>query len=479
MHAPAPKFTSYADCRRALEAGRLTLPALVDHYLDRIEATHSLNIYVAVYTDEVRARAAALQAKFDTAPGSVGRLFGLVISIKDVICEADKTVTGGSKILEGYTSSFSATAVARLLAEDAVVIGRVNCDEFGMGSANRHSVYGATRNPHAPDRIPGGSSGGSAAAVAADTCLASLGTDTGGSVRQPAAFCGVVGVKGTYGRTSRHGLLAYASSFDQIGTLTHSVADAQLLLEIMAGSDAYDATAVTTPVPAYSQATLDRPARVAYLPAAQAHPGMEAGLRATHETFLDRLRANGHIVEAVDFDYLDYLVPTYYVLTTAEASSNLSRYDGVRYGYRHPEATTVGEVYTKSRTAGFGAEVKRRILLGAFVLSAGYYDAYYGRAQRVRRLVRDRLLTIFEQYDFIALPVAPTGPWQHDAEPADPTTVYLSDVFTVLANLAGLPALSIPLPTAPGALPVGQQLIGRPFGETDLLAFAKTLNARG
>ena len=480
MFVPTPpRFRTLADCRAALAAAGTSLPELVDYYLERIEATRSLNMYIEVYTDEARARAIALQAKYETAPDRVGRLFGMVVSIKDVLCQADRRVTGASKILEGYTSSFSATAVARLVAEDAVVIGRVNCDEFGMGSSSSHSVYGPVRNPHAPDRIPGGSSGGSAAAVAADTCLASLGTDTGGSVRQPAAFCGVVGMKGTYGRTSRHGLLAYASSFDQVGTLTQSVADAQLLLEVMAGPDDYDATAVTRAVPAYTGTRLDRPARVAYLPAAQGHPGMDATLAARHTVFLDRLRAEGHTVAPVEFDYLELLVPTYYVLTTAEASSNLSRYDGVRYGYRHPDARTVEDLYTMSRTVGFGEEVKRRILLGAFVLSAGYYDAYYGCAQRVRRLVRDRLMQILDDYDCIALPTTPTGPWLHDAAPTDPTAIYLSDVFTVLANLAGLPALTFPLPPAPGQLPVGQQLIGRPFGEASLMALAKSLNSAG
>ena len=475
----SPRFTNHTDCLAALRAGELTLPELVEHYLARIAATEGLNIYVVVHTEEIRQRAAALHARFTADPASVGRLYGLVLSIKDVICEADKPVTGASKILEGYTSSYSATAVARLVAEDALVIGRVNCDEFGMGSTNGNSVYGATRHPLDPARIPGGSSGGSAAAVAADTCLASLGSDTGGSVRQPAAFCGVVGTKGTYGRTSRHGLLAYASSFDQIGTLTHSTADAALLLEIMAGADDYDATAVTLPVPAYTTSTFDRPARVAYLAPALDHAGLDPQLRTQHLTFLDRLRADGHAVTAVDFDYLDYLVPAYYVLTTAEASSNLSRYDGVRYGYRHPAAKTVEEVYTMSRTAGFGAEVKRRILLGAFVLSAGYYDAYYARAQRVRRLVRERLLAILADHDFIALPTAPTPPWRLDEAPDDPTAVYLADVYTVLANLSGLPALSFPLPVAAGALPVGQQLLGRPFGEAALLGFAGRYAPRG
>ena len=474
-----PRFVRYEDCRRALAEGALTLPQLVAHYLERIEATRSLNIYVEVYAEEIVQQAAALQAKYEADPDRVGRLFGMVLSIKDVICQANKTVTGASKILEGFESSYSATAVARLLAEDALVIGRVNCDEFGMGSTCGNSVYGATKHPVDPALIPGGSSGGSAAAVATDTCLASLGSDTGGSVRQPAAFCGVVGTKGTYGRTSRHGLLAYASSFDQIGTLTHSAADAALLLELMAGADDYDATAVTTPVPAYTQRVFERPARIAYFPAALQHPGMDAALRGIHEDFLDTLRADGHTVTPVDFEYLEYLVPAYYVLTTAEASTNLSRYDGVRYGYRHPAAQTVDEVYTMSRTAGFGAEVKRRILLGGFVLSAGYYDAYYGRAQRVRRLVRDRLLALLRQHDFIALPAAPTGPWRHDRPQADPTAVYLSDIFTVPANLAGLPAVCFPLETEPGMLPVGQQLLAAPFAEADLLAFTRRVNRNG
>ena len=476
-----PKYRTHSDVLQDLHQGKTTCVALVQHYLERIEATRHLNIYIEVYADEALARAAALDARMAAAPASVGRLFGAVVALKDVICYKDHEVTAASGILRGFRSLFSATAVERLLAEDAILIGRVNCDEFAMGSGNENSYYGPVRNAADPERVPGGSSGGSAAAVQADTCLVALGSDTGGSVRQPAAFCGVVGLKPSYGRISRHGLIAYGSSLDQIGVISHSVEDAALLLEVMAGADEYDSTASELPVEAYSAAQLpERPMRIACFRTAFEHPGLDGGIRQLSMDFIGQLRAAGHSVEFVEFEYLDFLIPAYYVLAAAEASANLSRYDGVRFGYRSAGASDLQTTYTRSRTEGFGDEVKRRIMLGAFVLSAGYYDAYFAKAQQVRRLIHDRTKEIFRDYDFILMPVAPTTAWRIGEQRDNPIEVYLADIYTVQANLAGIPAIALPLGLHPGdGMPVGIQLMANAFEESKLLAFAKSLLKKG
>jgi aspartyl-tRNA(Asn)/glutamyl-tRNA(Gln) amidotransferase subunit A len=474
------RFTSFSQVQAALSSGELTIEELVRYYLQQIEAQAHLNIYVEVFAEEALARARALDQR-RAAGEDVGRLAGMVVSIKDVICYQDHGVTGGSKILAGFTSLFSATAVERLLAEDAIIIGRTNCDEFAMGSTNETSHYGPTRNAADPERVPGGSSGGAAVAVQADTCLAALGSDTGGSVRQPAALCGVVGLKPTYGRISRHGLLAYGSSFDQIGPVTQSVADAALLLEVMAGPDAYDGTASEAPVPAYSrQLSSSPPARIAFIRPAIDHPGLDAGVQANARAVLQQMEAAGHTVTPVEFPLLDYLIPAYYVLTTAEASTNLSRYDGIRYGHRSGNATNLEETYRLSRTEGFGTEVKRRIMLGTFVLSAGYYDAYYARAQKVRRLILDQLNEIFESHDFIFLPATPTPAWPLGESLDDPVAMYLSDIYTVAANMAGLPAIALPSGQhEPSGLPLGVQFMAPAFAEEKLLAFAADFERGG
>lgn len=468
-------YTSLADIQTDLRAGQITCQELVAYYLDQIAATAQLNAYIEVYADEALQRAQQLDERYAANPASVGKLFGMVISIKDVICYKDHQVTGGSRILEGFTSLFSATAVERLLTEDVIIIGRTNCDEFAMGSTNETSCYGPAKNAADPSRIPGGSSGGAAVAVQAHTCLAALGSDTGGSVRQPAAFCGVIGLKPTYGRISRHGLLAYGSSFDQIGVFSHSIDDAALLLEIMAGADEFDSTASRREVPAYStQLHWNRPARIAYLPEALDHPSLDAGVRRACTAFLQQLKDAGHSVEPVSFPYLDYIIPAYYVLTTAEASSNLARYDGIRYGYRSAQAHNLDAAYRKSRSEGFGAEVKRRIMLGAFVLSAGYYDAYYAKAQQVRRLIRKATLDMLSTHDFIFMPAAPGVAWPLGETIDDPVAMYLADIFTVQANMAGVPAIALPAGFHPdNNMPIGVQLMGAPFEETALLAFSK------
>ncbi len=475
--AVMPRFKQLAEVAATIQAGDVSYTGLVEYYLGRIDEQQELNIYVEVFAEEALAKAQELDDR--RAKGEpLGRLAGMVASIKDVICYEGHEVTAGSKILEGFESLFSATAVERLLAEDAIIIGRTNCDEFAMGSTNETSIYGPTRNAIDPSRIPGGSSGGAAVAVQADTCLAALGSDTGGSVRQPAAFCGVIGFKPSYGRISRHGLLAYGSSFDQIGLLSHSVEDAALMLEIMAGADEFDGTASTQAVPAYSEnLNFDQPAKVAYIRTALEHPDLDPEVKASCTNMLLRLKEQGHEVEAVDFDLLDYIIPAYYVLTTAEASTNLSRYDGIRYGYRSANAQNLLETYQQSRTEGFGAEVKRRIMLGAFVLSSGYYDAYYARAQKVRRLIKERMDAIFSEHDFIFLPAAPGPAWPLGESLDDPVKMYLSDIYTVAANMAGVPAIAIPAGIhEPTGMPLGVQFMAPAFQEQRLMAFAKKVH---
>lgn len=469
-----PKYSAITQLQTDLKEGKTSCEAIVQYYLKQIQSSDYLNIYIEVFEAEALAKARELDLRLQEDPASLGRLFGVVVSIKDVLCYKDHKVTGGSKILTGFTSMFSATGVERVVAEDAIIIGRVNCDEFAMGSTTENSFYGPTKNAADPTRVPGGSSGGSAVAVQADTCLVSLGTDTGGSVRQPASFCGVIGFKPTYGRISRYGLLAYGSSFDQLGVLSNSVADTALLLEIMAGPDDFDSTASQRPVEAYSsRLSFEKKAKIAYFRTALEHPSLHADVKAVCDDLIEKLQADGHTVEAVDFDYLDYIIPAYYVLTTAEASSNLSRYDGIRFGYRSPNAKNLVETYKKSRTEGFGTEVKRRIMLGTFVLSSGYYDAYYTKAQKARRLIQDKTFEIFESYDFILLPAAPGPAWPLGETSDDPVAMYLADIFTVQANMVGIPAICLPSGTSKEGLPIGVQLMANQFKEVDLLAFSQ------
>ncbi len=465
-------YTSLSQIQADITAREITLPDLVASYLKKIETTQSLNIYIEVFAEEASARAAYLQQKPEQERG---KLFGMVLGIKDVLCYEGHAVTAASKILEGFVSPYSATAIERLLAEDAIIIGRTNCDEFAMGSTNESSYYGVTRNAADPSKVPGGSSGASAVAVQAHTCLAALGSDTGGSVRQPAALCGVVGFKPSYGRISRYGLIAYGSSFDQIGTLSHSVEDAALLLEVMAGVDEFDSTVSQQDVPAYSALTFEGKAKIAYFKSALGHEKMNAEVKSQTFQFIQQLEQQGHEVTAIDFDYLDYIIPAYYVLTTAEASSNLSRYDGVRYGYRSPNAKNLYETYTKTRSEGFGTEVQRRIMLGTFVLSAGYYDAYYTKAQQVRQLIWQNTKSIFESYDFILMPATPTPAWDIGKLKDDPVEMYLSDIFTVHANMVGIPAIALPLGKNSEGLPIGVQLMANRFEEAKLLGFSQEI----
>ncbi len=453
----------------ALKEGTTTVRKTVEAFLARISETKDLNAFLAVYADEALERADTIDKKL--ASSTAGRLAGVVVGIKDNICYEGHGVQGSSKILDGFESLYSATAVEKLLAEDAIIIGRLNCDEFAMGSSNENSAFGNVLNPLDKTRVPGGSSGGSAVAVAADLCHVSLGSETGGSVRQPASFCGLVGIKPTYGRISRHGLLAFASSFDQISPFAKNVEDAALITEVMSGNDEFDSTASSRKVPSYAPKPIGKK-KFAYLKDCVESEALDATIKTRFMEVVEKLKADGHTVDAVDFPLLDFLIPTYYILTTAEASSNLSRYDGMRYGYRSEKATDLESTYKLSRSEGFGTEVKRRIMLGTFVLSAGYYDAYYAKGQRVRRLLKNTTDELFSKYHMILSPTTPDVAFKFGENSDDPIKMYLEDIFTVMANLVGIPAISIPVGTKNG-LPFGMQVMADQFEEAELFSTAK------
>ena len=470
------KFKKLAEIQEHISTGSLSCRDLVNFYLKQIEDQASLNLFVEVFEDEARRKAEEIDRKIRV--GKSGRLAGMVIGIKDLICYKGHELTASSRILQGFRSLITATALQRLLDEDVIVIGRQSCDEFAMGSSNENSYYGPARNPFDPDRTPGGSSGASAAAVQAGMCHASLGSDTGGSVRQPASMCGVVGTKPTYGRISRWGLIAYASSFDQIGPITHSIEDAALLMEIMSGRDRLDNTSSSHEVPRYQSLLKQKDHSkytIGYIKEAVDSHGLDPEIQAQTRDLLKKLADAGHKIQALSFPLLPYVVPCYYVLTTAEASSNLSRFDGIRYGYRAGEAHNLEEVYTKSRSEGFGDEVKRRIMLGTFVLSAGYYDAYYNQAMKVRQLIKQKTREMLEAYDFILTPTVPAPAFALGEKADDPVAMFLSDIFTVHANLAGVPAISLPVGQHSCGLPFGIQLMTRAFQETELFRFSDRL----
>ncbi|MHA7877368.1 MAG: Asp-tRNA(Asn)/Glu-tRNA(Gln) amidotransferase subunit GatA [Bacteroidota bacterium] len=464
----------FIQLRALLQQSSTTCKYIVAQCLQNIASGAHLNAFLRVYAEEAQQQAAIADQKSSTTP--LLPLTGMVVGLKDLLCYQDHPVQAASKILEGFISQFSATAVQRLVDQGGIIIGHQNCDQFGMGSSNENSAFGPVHNALDTTRVSGGSSGGSAVAVQAHMCHVSLGTDTGGSVRQPAAFCGLVGLKPTYGRISRHGLIAYASSFDTIGILAQDVQACAAMLEVIAGPDTFDSTVSQQPVPAYTKLLqFDSKAKVAYLPAALAHAGLQPAIRSKTQAVLSALRRANHQVEAVDFPLLDYALPAYYVLVNAEASSNLARFDGVRYGYRSSEHTTIAEMYRKTRTQGFGQEVQRRILTGTFVLSADYYDAWYVKAQKVRRLIKEQLEAILTTYDFIVLPTTPTTAFKIGTYAQDPLAMYLADLYTVLASIAGIPAISIPNGTDEEGLPIGLQVMAPAFGEAKLLAFADYL----
>ncbi len=464
---------SLSDVRAGLAAGEFTVTDLTRFYLNQIRDLARINAFSEVFEDTALAKAAEVDEKIKA--GSAGCLAGLVIGIKDNICFKGHRVTASSRILENFESQYSATVVERLLAEDAVIVGRLNCDEFAMGSSNEKSVYGPVLNPVDEHRVPGGSSGGSAAAVAANLCHAALGSDTGGSIRQPAAFTGTVGIKPTYGRVSRWGLLAYGSSFDQIGPITRCVEDAAEILEAIAGPDGKDATASEKIVGSLKPVDSTEKYTIAFLPDLLTNTSVSEAVRKRYAEAIEFYRAEGHEVREEKFDFFEYLVPAYYVLTTAEASSNLSRYDGIRYGRRSPNAIDLDSAYKKSRSEGFGKEVKNRIMLGTFVLSAGFYDAYYGKAQKVRRVVTDAMNALLERNDFLLLPTTPDTAFKFGENSDDPIKMYLQDIFTVQANITGHPAISIPFGIDEKNLPVGMQLVAPYFREKALFEAARAL----
>ncbi len=455
-----------------MDTGQLTLKELLFYYFRQIEKQRQLNVFNEVFFHSAQMQAEAVQYKI--AHGTAGKLAGMVIGIKDNICYKNHRVTASSKMLEGFVSPYNATVVERLLKEDAIIIGRLNCDEFAMGGSNETSYWGSVKNAANAQHVAGGSSGGSAVAVQADMCLAALGTDTGGSIRQPAAFCGCIGLKPTYGRISRYGVLAFASSFDQVGPIASSVDDAALLLEVLAGADDYDSTVSPLAVPAYTEnLNITEPQKIAVLKETIENEGLDPEIKESILKAVEDLKKQNHKISYVSFDLLAYLVPAYYILTMAEASSNLSRYDGVHYGYRNKDAENLHELYKLSRAEGFGKEVKRRILLGTFILSAGYYEAYYQKAQKVRRLIRNKVGELFQNHDFLLSPVAPTPAFKIGQNVKDPLQMYMADIYTVLASLSGNPAIALPLGKNKAGLPLSLQLTANHFDESRLLAFSK------
>ncbi len=467
------KYTSLHHIQSDIAQGKTSCVELADYYLAQNEDNQHLNAMLEVFTDEVRAKAAEVDQKIKN--GTAGKLAGMFLAIKDNICYKGHIASGSSKILGNYEAVYTATALQRLLDEDVIVIGRCNCDEFAMGASNENSAYGPVKNAADNTKVPGGSSGGSAVAVQADLCLAALGSDTGGSIRQPAAFTGTIGMKPTYGRVSRSGLFSYASSFDQIGPFASCVEDAALLIELMAGVDENDATSSSKEVLSYTPDTAKK-YKIAYSKEAMENEGLAGDVRAAYQDLLAKLKADGHTVEEQSFPYLDYMVPCYYVLTTAEASSNLSRYSGMLYGQRSEHATDIESTFKKSRSEGFGAEVKRRIMTGTFVLSADEYDAYYAKAQKVRRVIKQESEKILEKYDFFLCPTAPTTAFDIGGDMSkDPIKMYLADIFTVQAPLAGLPAISVPT-TESNGLSIGMHFMGRAFAENELFNVAEIVS---
>jgi aspartyl-tRNA(Asn)/glutamyl-tRNA(Gln) amidotransferase subunit A len=461
------------EMRELLRKREVSATDLARSILDRIARVDSqVKAYVALVEEEALKQAESVDRK-SAAGGTLQPLAGIPLAIKDVLCTKGVPTTCSSKILRSYVPPYDATAILRLKAQDAVLLGKTNMDEFAMGSSTENSAFFPTRNPWALDHVPGGSSGGSAAAVAADLCAAALGSDTGGSIRQPASFCGIAGLKPTYGRVSRYGLVAFASSLDQIGPLGKDVRDCALLLQAIAGYDPLDSTSANLPVPDYQSALTGdiRGIRIG-IPDEYFVEGMDPEVEAAIWTAIRTLEELGTKHEKVSLPHTPYAVATYYLVATAEASSNLARYDGVKYGYRTSRPADLLEMYQRSRREGFGPEVKRRIVLGTYALSAGYYDAYYLKAQKVRTLIRQDFEQAFERCEVIATPTSPTPPFRFGEKTDNPLQMYLSDIFTISVNLAGLPGISIPCGFTKAGLPIGLQLIGKPFDEATVLKVA-------
>ncbi|HEX6982226.1 MAG TPA: amidase family protein [Balneolaceae bacterium] len=508
-------LSNFSEVRSSLQSGDITLTEVVESYIRNIEQRNDeINAVISFEKKEALARAAEIQKRVED--GLAGKLAGMVVGVKDLICEKRKKATCASKMLSDFESVYDATVIERLRSEDAILLGRLNMDEFAMGSSNENSFYGPVHNPADKSKVSGGSSGGSAAAVAADFCTASLGSDTGGSIRQPASYCGVVGLKPTYGRISRHGLIAFASSFDCIGPLTNTVEDAAALLEVMAGFDSKDNTSSSRAVPDYQSFVKDPDANIRIgVPEEYFGNGLDDEIRMDIELKLKELEQQGAELVPIHLPHMKYAIATYYILAMAEASSNLARYDGIRYGYRadideveedlqHEKAAIEEEMlraegdgqvklaakiddldsplirlYKKSRTEGFGPEVKRRIMLGTYVLSAGYYDAYYAKGQKVRRLIKQDFTEAFENVDVIVSPTAPTTAFDIGSKSENPMQMYLNDVYTTSANLAGICGISIPAGIHSNGLPYGMQFMADTFEEGKLFNAGRLVEQLG
>ncbi len=460
-------YKNYSEKLKLIKEGKLSLVENVKYFLTQIEVKKNLNAFNFAFHDESIASARIIEEKIRN--GKHGSLAGLVIAVKDVLSIKNKPTTCSSNILKDFNSIYTASAIQKLLDEDAIIIGKTNCDEFAMGSSNENSAFGNVLNPVDITRVPGGSSGGSAAAVAADLCDVSLGTDTGGSIRQPASFCGVFGLKPTYGRVSRYGLTAFASSFDTIGPFAKNVEDMALVLEVLSGLDELDSTSSNLPVPSFSKdLNLDKKIRIG-IAKEYFGEGISLEVKNSIDSIITMLKENNFEIIDISLPHTEYTIAAYYILTTAEASSNLARYDGARYGFRAKQTSNLLDMYKQSRSDGFGKEVKRRIMLGTYVLSSGYYDAYYLKAQKVRRLIKNDFDNAFKTVDLILTPTSPFTAFRIGEKTSDPLEMYLSDIFTTSANLAGIPGISIPVGKNSEGLPIGMQLLADQFNEAELL----------
>lgn len=463
-------YKNHSEKLELIRSGSLSLKNNIEHFLSLAKEKKDLNAFNFLFEDSVDT-AEKIEEKIRS--NKAGRLAGMVIAVKDVLAIKDKPLTCSSNILKNFESVYTSSAVERLIREDAIIIGKTNCDEFAMGSSNENSAFGKVLNPIDKSRVPGGSSGGSAVAVAAGLCDAAIGTDTGGSIRQPAAFCGIFGLKPTYGRVSRYGLTAYGSSFDTIGPMGRSPEDLALILEVISGHDPNDSTSVNIPVPKYFyEISSDKKFKIG-LPKEYFAEGLDPEINEAIKSQVEKLKSSGHEVLEVSLPHSEFSIPTYYILTTAEASSNLARYDGAHYGYRDKNSSTLKEMYASSRSKGFGSEVKRRIMLGTYVLSSGYYDAYYRKAQKVRRLLKQDFDNAFKEVDLLLTPTTPTPPFKIGEKSTDPLKMYLMDIYTTSANLAGIPGINIPIGKNREGLPIGMQVMAKEFDELSLLQFSK------
>ena len=464
-------YKNYFEKIELIKSNKLSLTENVNHFLKNIEEQKDLNAFNFIFADEAIRYTNTVEQKIKN--NSHGKLAGMVIAIKDVLAYINHPLTCSSNILKNFTSLYTATAVQKLIDEDAIIIGKTNCDEFAMGSSNENSAFGNVLNPVDKTRVPGGSSGGSAVAVTANLCDVAIGTDTGGSIRQPAAFCGVYGLKPTYSRVSRFGLTAFASSFDTIGPFTKNVDDAALVMEVISGNDNRDSTSVEKEIPSYSSLLPEKKKLKIGIPKEYFADGLDEEIKNAILNIIDQLKLEGYEVKNVSLPMTEYTIATYYILTTAEASSNLARFDGARYGLRASEYANLKEMYLNSRTQGFGKEVKRRIMLGTYVLSSGYYDAYYRKAQKVRRLIKEDFDKVFSEVDLLITPTTPSVAFKIGEKSDDPLQMYLSDIYTTSANLAGIPGMNIPIGKNSENLPIGLQILSQQFNEEKIFLLAK------